>query len=233
MPVYQLHNTPNFPPPNLADRSGLLAVGGELAPNWIIQAYRNGLFPWFSEGEPIMWWSPDPRLVLFPDRLKVSKSMRPLLNQNKFGVAFDSDFEAVISACAHAPRRGQDGTWITSAMMDSYISLHEMGIAHSVEVLNDSGELAGGIYGLAIGKCFFGESMFSKASNASKFGFIKLVEWLKQKGFSLIDCQVSSEHLISLGAEEIPRSFFLELLNSAIEKPGTTGRWVANNQPSW
>lgn len=232
MPVFQLHNSPNFPPPELADGSGLLAVGGELAPDWIIQAYQSGIFPWFSEGEPIMWWSPDPRLVLFPDQLKVSKSMRPLLNQNKFRVTFDSDFAAVISACAHVPRRGQDGTWITNSMMDSYVSLHEMGIAHSVEVLNDRGELVGGIYGLALGKCFFGESMFAKASNASKFGFIKLVEWLKNRGFNLIDCQVSSEHLISLGAEEIPRQRFLELLTEATAVKGVSGHWTYAGYPS-
>lgn len=225
MPIFRLSDTPDFPPVQLADNFGLLAIGGELNTEWILKAYRKGIFPWFSEGEPIMWWSPNPRMVLFPENLKVRRSMRNVLNQEKFTVRFDTNFKQVIEACAAIPRQGEYGTWITADMIEAYTSLHEMGVAHSVEVYNRQNELVGGLYGLAIGTCFFGESMFSRESNASKVGFIKLVKWLEEHNYSLIDCQVSSGHLQSLGAEEIERALFIQLVSENIDENGVAGKW--------
>lgn len=172
-----------------------------------------------------MWWSPDPRLVLYPENLHVSKSMRPLFNQQYFTVRFDTDFEAVIEACSEIDRPGQAGTWITDEMKRAYIALHEMGYAHSVEVFR-SGHLVGGLYGVAIGAAFFGESMFSRESNASKFGFIDLVRWLAEKGFALIDCQMHTTHLERLGAQEVSRTEFQKQLRSAFQQPTLRGSWV-------
>lgn len=225
MPVFRLSNQPEFPPVHLAEKSGLLAIGGSLDPEWIKLAYRQGIFPWFNEGEPVLWWSPDPRMVLFPEKLSVSRSMRNVLNQQKYEVKFDTSFPAVISACAQTPRNGEHGTWITSKMKAAYTALHEQGVAHSVEVFDEQGNLAGGLYGLAIGSCFFGESMFTRQSNASKVGFITLVRWLQQNGFGLIDCQVSSPHLASLGAEEISRSAFIRLISKGTAEKGIEGKW--------
>lgn len=233
MTVSQMHNARRFPPVHLADKSGLLAVGGALTPDWLIDAYSQGIFPWYSDGEPLMWWSPDPRMVLFPGDLKVSKSMRNILNQRKFFVRFDTAFEDVISACAKIQRPDQTGTWITREMMDAYGNLHELGVAHSVEVINPEGELVGGLYGVALGGCFFGESMFSKVSNASKTGFIALVQWLRENNFSLIDCQMSTGHLASLGAHEIPRSRFVKLLKTATSEKGVPGKWNYAQFPSY
>ncbi len=225
MPVFQLPQSPQFPPVYLADKTGLLAVGGALTTEWLLLAYRQGIFPWFNEGEPIMWWSPDPRMVLFPQKLKISRSMRNVLNRDQFVVKFDHRFRDVMQACADTRRAGEFGTWITREMVDAYCELHEMGIAHSVEVYNQSGELAGGLYGLAIGSCFFGESMFSRESNASKTGFIKLVQWLQKQNYSLIDCQVSSDHLKSLGAEESDRVTFIAQIEKDLQKKGVEGKW--------
>jgi leucyl/phenylalanyl-tRNA---protein transferase len=226
MPVFQLNTYPLFPPAHLADESGLLAIGGKLEPDWILLAYENGIFPWFNENEPIMWWSPDPRMVLFPEKLRVTKSMRQLLNRNVFEIKFDTRFSEVISHCGNAGRNHRDGTWITPEMKTAYTLLHELGVAHSAEAYNKNGDLVGGLYGLAIGSCFFGESMFSLESNASKAAFITLVNWLQEKNFTLIDCQVASDHLASLGAEEIPRQTFFEWLKNALKEDSLKGKWV-------
>ncbi len=203
----------NFPHADLANPDGILAIGGDLSPERLLLAYSKGIFPWFNPDDPIIWWSPDPRFVLFPDDLKVSKSMRPYFNQKKFNLTCDQNFAKVIEACSKKMRKGQlGGTWITKSMIDAYIRLHELGYAHSVEVWQEE-ELVGGLYGIALGKMFFGESMFAKVSNASKFGFISLVNKLKEKDYQLIDCQQETAHLGSLGANSISRTEFLSLLD--------------------
>ena len=220
-------DTLTFPPLNIAMRepNGLLAAGGDLSADRLIQAYRHGCFPWFSEGQPILWWSPDPRTVLFPEELHVSRSMAKLLRQQRYQVSFDRDFKAVIQACA-GPRRDADGTWITDDMQNAYTELHARGHAHSVEVW-DHGELVGGLYGLAMGQLFFGESMFTRADNASKFGFVTLVKHLQAWGFVLIDCQMATRHLESLGARSIPRQQFADYLRDHLDQP-TTAQWDLN-----
>ncbi|MFI8374116.1 leucyl/phenylalanyl-tRNA--protein transferase [Pseudomonas helleri] len=220
-------DTLTFPPLTKAMRepNGLLAAGGDLSADRLVQAYRHGCFPWFSEGQPILWWSPDPRTVLFPEELHVSRSMAKLLRQQRYQVSFDRDFKAVIQACA-GPRRDADGTWITDDMQNAYTELHARGHAHSVEVW-DNGELVGGLYGLAMGQLFFGESMFSRADNASKFGFITLARHLQAWGFVLIDCQMPTPHLESLGARSIPRREFADYLRDHLDQP-TTAQWDLN-----
>lgn len=216
----------DFPPLNKALRepNGLLAAGGDLRPERLIQAYRHGCFPWFQDGQPILWWSPDPRTVLLPDELHVSRSLAKLLRQGRYQVSFDQAFAEVIRACA-APRSYAAETWITSPMQDAYLELHRSGIAHSVEVWRD-GELVGGLYGLAMGQLFFGESMFSRADNASKVGFATLVERLKAWGFVLIDCQMPTEHLLSLGARTISRDEFARYLSRHLDQPNRA-EWVS------
>lgn len=220
-------DTLTFPPLTKAMRepNGLVAAGGDLSADRLVQAYRHGCFPWFSEGQPILWWSPDPRTVLFPEELHVSRSMSKLLRQQRYQVSFDRDFKAVIQACA-GPRRDADGTWITDDMQNAYTELHARGHAHSVEVW-DNGELVGGLYGLAMGQLFFGESMFSRADNASKFGFITLARHLQAWGFVLIDCQMPTPHLESLGARSIPRREFADYLRDHLDQP-TTAQWELN-----
>jgi leucyl/phenylalanyl-tRNA---protein transferase len=209
-----------FPAPETADPQGVVCVGGNLSPGLLLSAYKRGIFPWFSEDEPILWWSPDPRFVLFTDELHVSESMRKTLRRRlgkgagegeRLELRLDNDFPAVIRACSSSPRPGQDGTWITEAMIDAYIELHRLGYAHSVEA-RLGGELVGGLYGVALGGMFFGESMFSRADDASKLAFIPLVWRLRDEGFTLIDSQVYTDHLAGLGAREIPRSEYLRLL---------------------
>ena len=213
-----------FPPLANAMRepNGLLAAGGDLSADRLVQAYRHGCFPWFSEGQPILWWSPDPRTVLFPDELHVSRSLGKVLRQQRYTVTYDRDFQAVIQACA-APRACADGTWITDDMQNAYIELHERVHDHSVEVLEND-ELVGGLYGLAMGQLFFGESMFSRADNASKVGFATLVKQLQAWGFVLIDCQMPTRHLESLGARSIPRVQFADYLHNHLDQP-TTACW--------
>ena len=196
-----------FPPLSIALKqpSGLLAAGADLSTERLLQAYRQGIFPWYSAGEPILWWSPDPRMVLFPDELQVSRSLQKTLRKHAFEVRVDCAFQAVMSACAQAPRDGQNGTWITGEMIDAYCKLHQQGIAHSVETWMD-GELAGGLYGIAIGRAFYGESMFARASDASKIAFVHLVRQLQRWQFGIIDCQMRTEHFARFGAREIPRS---------------------------
>ncbi len=211
-------NQTDFPPASqaLRDPDGLLAAGGDLNPQRLINAYRNGIFPWFDDQQPILWWSPDPRCVLIPEQLYVSRSLRKQIRQRQFKVTLDQQFSAVIQACAE-PRNDNEGTWITTEMQQAYIKLHKLGVAHSVEVWQDN-QLVGGLYGLAIGKLFFGESMFSRRSNASKVGYATLVEQLKRWGYALVDCQVHSEHVESLGAQMISRAEFIQLLTANVDQ---------------
>lgn len=227
MPIFWLDQEDLlFPHPSLADPNGVLALGGDLRPERLLLAYQHGIFPWFNPGEEIIWWSPDPRFVLFPADLKVSKSMRPYFNQQKFRVTYDQSFAEVMKACQTVDRlaQGQAGTWITGSMLEAYIKLHELGFAHSVEVW-EGDELVGGLYGVALGKVFFGESMFTRRSNASKFGFISLVRHLSEKGYNLIDCQQQTKHLKSLGAKSISRAAFLEYLTQNRADESLKGSW--------
>ena len=217
MPVFALSDRLSFPPPHLAIKEGLLAVGGDLSVERLLLAYRSGIFPWYSEGEPILWWSPDPRLVLYPDELRISRSLRKVIKRKRFHITFDQDFEAVITGCAEAKRRYGEGTWITEEMKSAYIEFHRRGYAHSVEAWQDE-NLVGGLYGIAMGRAFFGESMFSRVSNASKAAFVSLVETLRKNRCTLVDCQVKTDHLIRFGAREIPRKIFLEQLEKAIDR---------------
>jgi len=208
-----------FPPlaRALHEPNGLLAVGGDLRPERLLAAYRHGCFPWYQDGQPLLWWSPDPRTVLFPDELHVSRSLRRRIRRGDYRVTFDQAFAEVILGCA-GPRRDADGTWITTPMQRAYTRLHEMGVAHSVEVWCEA-RLVGGLYGLAIGRLFFGESMFSQATDASKVGFVTLVERLRDWGFVLIDCQMPTPHLASLGARSIPRERFAQALADHLDEP--------------
>jgi leucyl/phenylalanyl-tRNA---protein transferase len=202
-----------------------LALGGDLSPERLLLAYRSGIFPWYDVGQPIIWHAPDPRFVMFPEKLKVSKSMRPIFNQKKFRITLDTEFRAVIKACQKMRRKGQQGTWITREMLEAYCYLHKLGYAHSVEVWQEDA-LTGGLYGVSLGSIFFGESMFSKASNASKAGFIALVWELQKRNFTIIDSQVHTAHLESLGAEEIPRKKYMKLLRQALSAPTYQGNWT-------
>ena len=210
--------------------NGLLAAGGDLSPERLLAAYRHGCFPWYQDGQPLLWWSPDPRTVLYPKNLHVSRSLRKTLRRNIFEVTFDQAFEEVIRSCA-APRSYAEGTWITTPMQDAYIRLHQQGIAHSVEVWSD-GQLVGGLYGLAMGRLFFGESMFSRRTDASKVGFVSLVERLSTWGFKMIDCQMPTQHLESFGAQSISRSTFAELLDRYIDQPSSAEWGAATSKPS-
>ena len=215
-----------FPDPRQAAKEGLLAYGGDLDPNRILTAYRMGIFPWYNPEDPILWWSPDPRLVMRPGGMKLSRSFRRVLRNRSYDVCFDRDFEAVIRACGTVPRPGQKGTWLHDAMIDAYCRLHEMGWAHSVEVYRE-GELVGGLYGIAMGAAFFGESMFSRRPDGSKIALKALSDVLTEKGYDLIDCQVVTDHLLRLGATEVSRDRFLEELEVALRKPGEQiGRWT-------
>jgi len=219
------HGTP-FPPIQsaLKDPNGLLAAGGDLSSERLLDAYRHGIFPWFSEGDPILWWSPDPRMILIPAELKISRSLGKSLRNRSYEARFDSAFDEVMAGCA-APRKGEPGTWISGAMIEAYRGLYRLGYAHSVETWID-GELAGGLYGVAIGRVFFGESMFSHARDASKIALAALVAHLESAGFGLIDCQMRTRHLESLGAREIPRRRFSGLLEELIHYPHSPGSWA-------
>jgi leucyl/phenylalanyl-tRNA--protein transferase len=221
-----------FPPLDQALRepNGLLAAGGDLTPERLIAAYRHGCFPWYQQGQPLLWWSPDPRSVILPAELHVSRSLDKLIRQQRFQVSFDRDFCAVIRACAE-PRSYADGTWITLPMQQAYIRLHALGLAHSVEVWLD-GKLVGGLYGLAMGQLFFGESMFSRVSNASKVGFVTLVRQLQQWGFVLIDCQMNTAHLHGFGAREISRVEFAAFLQRHLDRPSAADWPAARSLPA-
>lgn len=215
----------SFPDPREGNDEGLIAIGGDLSPERLLFAYSIGLFPWYNEDEPILWWSPNPRFVLFPEDLKIAKSMRPYFNQKKFRVTFDTCFSKVIGECSRINRKGQYGTWITKDIIEAYVHLHHLGYAHSVEVWNKENNLVGGLYGISLGKVFFGESMFALEANASKFGFITLVQQLKQLDFRLIDCQQQTQHLSSLGAKAIDREGFIESLQILTREHTIVGNW--------
>ena len=219
------NNSQPFPPLTqaLTEPNGLLAVGGSLNPHRMLRAYRLGIFPWYSAGQPILWWSPDPRLVLFPERIKIARSLGKVLRNKHFTVTADRVFSTVIDACAQ-PRAMQTGTWITSEMRDAYCELHRLGHAHSIEVWQD-GNLVGGLYGVALGRIFYGESMFTRISNASKVALVALTLQLRRWGFVLIDCQVRTEHLVSLGAVEISRQIFSQFLDRYCPYLGREGAW--------
>ena len=214
MPLFALDNELIFPPPSLAEPDGLLAMGGDLSPERLLLAYQNGIFPWY-EGDHILWWCPDPRFVLFPDDIKVHKNIRKMMRSNEFEFTINKAFHQVIHNCKKIYRPGQDGTWITNDVEKAYIRMHQLGYATSAEVWKD-GELVGGVYGMKLGKVFFGESMFSKVSNASRLAFIRYVKLLQEEGIELIDCQVYTEYLESLGATMIERKDFIRLLNSLL-----------------
>jgi leucyl/phenylalanyl-tRNA--protein transferase len=209
--MYFLSEELFFPPVSKANSDGILAIGGDLTSERLVLAYKSGIFPWFEEGEPIFWWSPNPRMVLFLDELVISKSMRNILNRNIFKVTFNQKFREVISNCQKIKRNGQKGTWITNEMIEAYCKLNELGIAKSVEVWQNE-KLVGGLYGIDLGHIFCGESMFSKVSNASKVAFIHLAKQLKEANYKILDCQVYNEHLESLGCREIARGEFMEIL---------------------
>ena len=218
-----LPKTYTFPPLEAASPEGLLAVGGDLNPDRLLSAYRQGIFPWYRDDQPILWWSPDPRAVLYPSKLHISKSLRKSLRTRGFEVSADRAFALVIATCAESRNHGE-GTWITSGMQEAYCALHRIGYAHSVETWHN-GELVGGLYGLAIGKAFFGESMFSRVADASKTALVGLATSLAADGYRFIDCQVVSEHLTSLGAEAAPRDRFASELNEAVGFPDKATRW--------
>jgi len=224
LPVLSENDHFSFPDPVTADPSGIVAVGGNLSPGMLLSAYRQGIFPWFSRGEPILWWSPDPRFVVFPDEVRVSASMRKLLRKEPFSYSLDRRFGEVIEACAAARRPDQSGTWITRDMIRAYEALHRLGYAHSVEVYRD-GELCGGLYGISLGGVFFGESMFSAAPNASKAAFILFGAALRERGFGLIDSQVETRHVAGLGGRNIPRREFLRLLGNLLSRQTLKGNW--------
>jgi leucyl/phenylalanyl-tRNA--protein transferase len=224
MPVFELGEEVVFPPVELAEE-GLLAVGGDLRPERLVRAYSEGIFPWYGEGDPILWHSPDPRFVLTPDRLHVSRSLRKVVRARPYRLTLDTRFRDVIEACARAPRPGQPGTWITEEMKDAYAELHRLGLAHSVEAWRD-GELVGGVYGVSLGRAFFGESMFARAADASKVCLVALVEQLDRWGIRLIDCQVYTDHLARFGAAPWPRPRYIAALREAMQRPTRRGPWL-------
>lgn len=225
MPVYQLIPDNNlFPPAEEAESDGLLAVGGDLTKKRLLAAYRLGIFPWYEVGQPILWWCPDPRLVLFPEDLKISRSLGKVLRKEEFEIRFDSSFENVIKACANVRTEQGKDTWIIPEMQQAYTELHQEGYAHSVESWRN-GKLVGGLYGISLGQCFFGESMFSTVNDSSKVALVALAEFSKQVGIKIIDCQMTTQHLLSLGAQEIDRKSFLRKLNQYLEKPDIKGSW--------
>jgi len=222
--VFLLTDKIAFPHPHLASSEGLLAVGGDLSQERLLLAYRMGIFPWFSDDEPILWWSPDPRLVLYPREIKISKTLNKIMKKGLFKVTMDSAFVQVITQCAQIRLQNNEGTWIVKDMIDAYCKLHESGFVHSVETWHQ-GELAGGLYGVSLGKCFFGESMFTRISNASNIALVKLVEYLNTLSFDMIDCQLTTEHLLRFGAKEIPRVSFLNQLEESLKAPTKKGKW--------
>jgi len=220
-----LPDQPIFPNPEHADADGLVGISRDLNPERLIEAYKQGIFPWFEQDDFFFWFCPNPRMVLYPHKLKVQRSMRPLFNQNVFHVSFDTCFEDVVRHCATIPRGPENQSWISENFVIAYKTLHEKGVAHSVEVWQNN-TLVGGLYGICLGAVFFGESMFSRVPNASKFGFITLVQWLEKHGIQMIDCQVHTTYLSSLGAEEIKRDVFLKQLKDLYTKQNTITQWV-------
>lgn len=225
MTVFALNAQPVFPDPAHADEDGLLAVGGDLSPQRLLMAYGQGIFPWYSENAPILWWSPDPRLILEPSRIHVPRRLERILRQGRFTFTLDTAFERVICLCADTPRRGAHGTWIVPEMLAAYCSLHELGFAHSVEAWS-GGELVGGLYGVAMGGAFFGESMFYREPDASKAALATLMRALDRAGFTLFDCQQTTAHMLRFGGFEVPRVEFLSRLRAALELPFLRGVWT-------
>jgi leucyl/phenylalanyl-tRNA--protein transferase len=224
VPIFRLPREVAFPDPELAEPDGLLAVGGDLSPERLLAAYAAGIFPWFSERSPILWWSPDPRLVLDAEWLHVPRSLARTIRRGAYRVTADLAFDRVIRRCAERDRPAQEGTWITPEMIDAYERLHALGLAHAFEAW-EGDTLAGGLYGVSLGGAFFGESMFADRPDASKVAFVRSVEWLAARGVTLVDCQVHTEHLARFGAREIPRAEFLSRLAAALEAPTHRGRW--------
>lgn len=229
MPVFQLSDTPLFPPVELAESNGLLAIGGDLSPDRLIIAYTKGIFPWYSEGEPILWWSPAPRLILQPADFHLPKRLARTIRSGKFTVTADTAFESVISGCATASNRRQKGTWITSAMREAYIHLHKLGYAHSIECWHE-GQLSGGLYGICLDEVFFGESMFTLISDASKVALAGLVDHAARTGIALIDCQMLTDHLLQFGAVEVEREVFQGLLEEHINSGTPQKKWHLVNR---
>lgn len=223
--IFRLDERLVFPRPDLAEDNGLLAVGGDLRPERLLLAYSSGIFPWPHEGLPLLWFSPDPRMVLLPEDLIINRTLRKVMNRGTYEVRFDTAFRKVMVGCAKVPRPGQQGTWITPAMLKAYVDLHERGIAHSIEAWQGD-ELAGGLYGISLGGAFFGESMFTRAPDASKVAFATLVRWLPSVGINLVDCQVYTDHLDRFGATEWPRPKFLAALEEAMKQPTHKGPWT-------
>jgi len=228
MTIFLLSDKIAFPPPYLAEKEGLLAIGGDLCEKRLLLAYHMGIFPWYSENEPIMWWAPDPRLVLCPGEIIISSSLKKIIRKKVFQITIDTAFERVIRSCAKIRTENNEETWIVEDMIDAYCRLHKSGFAHSFEAWQD-GELAGGLYGVSLGKCFVGESMFSHQSNSSKVAFVYLADFLRERSFKMIDCQVTTDHLIRSGAKEIPRKTFLKELASALRSPTLRGKWNADS----
>ncbi len=224
MPIYQLPEEPLFPNPEMAEEDGLLAVGGDLSPERLLNAYSQGIFPWYSEGQPLLWWSPDPRMLLFPKDFKRSKSLSRTVQSDKFQIKFDRNFEEVINHCSKISRKGQPGTWITEEMKNAYINLHQLGFAHSVETYLEE-KLLGGLYGISLGGAFFGESMFHLVTDASKVALWNLVDRALEWNFDFIDVQQDTEHLRSLGAVNVDRKKFLILLSESLKKETRKGNW--------
>lgn len=227
MPVFMLSEALSFPDPEDASEEGLLAIGGDLSPQRLVLAYSQGIFPWYSDGDPLMWWSPEPRMVIRPGEYAPPRSLRRLHAKNRYRISMDEAFESVLRYCSEVPRRGQDGTWITNEMTEAYLSLHQSGIGHSVECWEED-TLVGGLYGLSLGNCFFGESMFSKRSNTSKLAFWALMRYAEEIGLKLIDCQLHNDHLERLGAYPIPRSEFLKQLYTHVHAETRIGSWTKN-----
>ncbi len=225
VPVYLLPSEVVFPDPARAESHGIVAVGGDLSADRLLAAYSAGIFPWYDEGQPILWWSPDPRSILELDRLHVSRSLRKTIRAGRFEIRYDASFERVVRRCADKERREQDGTWITAEMSSAYVELHHLGFAHSAEAWED-GELVGGLYGVSLGGAFFGESMFADRPDSSKVAFVHLVSRLREWRFDFVDCQITTPHLVSLGATEVARGDFLLRLGRALEKPHRRGSWA-------
>ena len=230
MPVYQLPDEIAFPDPSEAEPDGLLGVGGDLSPERVLTAYAMGIFPWPHEGWPLLWFSPDPRMLLFPAELKLQRSLRQAIRKDRFEITLDTDFQRVIEHCRNVPRAGQDGTWITDDMIEAYVRLHELGFAHSVEARFD-GKLAGGLYGISLGGAFFGESMFALEPDASKVAFATFVTQLKAWDFDFVDAQVHTPHLERFGARMLPRPLYLELLQTVLETTTRRGPWLLEVSP--
>jgi len=224
MTIYRLFDEPVFPDPEEADPDGLLAVGGDLSPQRLLTAYANGIFPWYGDDSPILWWSTNPRLVLFPEEFHMPRSLRRVLNKGTFTFTMDTRFSSVIRRCACCPRPEQEGSWIVDDMVEAYVLLHELGYAHSVEAWQGD-DLVGGLYGVSLGSVFYGESMFYHVPDASKAAFAVLVDQLRKWDFSLIDCQQTTHHLLRFGARELQRYQFLQLIREGMERPSREGLW--------